>query len=605
MRPARPPRVLPFDVADADAWACLSAAPVGDIPLSSERITLRPLADGPATPLPGGAVRLARVLAGDVPVGWEVRIPLAAESLFGGGESYRSVDLRGTRRLLLNCEAEGEFGAGEAYLNVPFFWSTAGWGLLLGTGAPVLADVGAADASVARFVALGREVDVTVLRGDPAELLGSYADLTGRVSEWPDWAFGTWMSRASYLNVAEIHGVLDELQGAGCPVDVVHVDAWLAGNVFRDLTCSWRPDRARFPEGWTDTVRARGVRVSLWLNPFVLADSDLDRELRRKRLLLIGPDGAPAATSDRAHRHIVDFTNPAAVEWWAAQVRRLLAEERPDALKLDFGEEIPLGAICRDGRTGLDVRNVYAALYQRATAAAIPGGQVVPFFCRSGSAGSQATPCHWVGDTPASWDGMADALRACLSLSLSGFALVGHDAGGFYTRGSMALPTCILDGEGVRYTADVEPELFGRWAQWAAFSPVTRFHGTGLREPTAYPEPWRSAAIAALRRRRDLLPVLRAALGEARRTGMPLMRPTALTHHADPIARQAWHQYQLGPDVLIAPVLAPGGQTTVWLPEGEWEPILGAPRLHGAGLHDVTVGPDAFPVYARPGVIAA
>ena len=609
MTPGRLPRVLPFDVADADAWGCLSLVPVGNIPLTSDRITLRPPTDAGAgsaqsgSSLPGGAVRLSRALAGDVPVGWEVRVPLGTESVFGGGESYRSVDLRGTRRVLLNSEAEGEFGAGAAYLTVPFFWSTAGWGLLLGTGGPVLADIGAQDATAARFVALGREVDVTLLRGDPAALLRSYADRTGRVGAWPDWAFGTWMSRASYLSAAEIHRVLCELRAADCPVDVVHVDAWLAGNVFRDFTCSWQPDRARFPEGWTDAVRERGVRVSLWLNPFVLAGSPLDLELRRKQLLLIGPDGAPAATCDRAHRHIVDFTNPAAAEWWGDQVLHLLAEERPDALKLDFGEEIPLGAICRDGRTGLEVRNAYAALYQRATAEAIPAGQVVPLFCRSGSTGSQATPCHWVGDTPSNWDGMAQALRACLSLSLSGFALVGHDAGGFYTPGSMALPARRLDGEDLPFTADVEPELFGRWAQWAAFSPVTRFHGTGRREPTAYPEPWRSAAIAALRRRRDVLPLLRAALGEAQRTGMPLMRPTALTHSHDPLARRAWHQYQLGPNLLVAPVLAPGGRTTVWTADDEWEPIVGAPRLHGAGLHEVSVGPDAFPVYARPGTV--
>jgi alpha-D-xyloside xylohydrolase len=149
----------------------------------------------------------------------------------------------------------------------------------------------------------------------------------------------------------------------------------------------------------------------------------------------------------------------------------------------------------------------------------------------------------------------------------------------------------------------VDPELFCRWAQWAAFSPVTRFHGTGLREPTAYPEPWRSAAILALRRRRELLPLLRSALAEARRTGMPLMRPTALTHPDYPAARSNWHQYHLGPDLIVAPVLAPGGRTSIWLPEGEWQPILGAPQLNGPGFHEIQVGPDAFPVYARPGLV--
>ncbi len=525
----------------------------------------------------------------------------------GGGGHFTAVDLRGTRRLLLNREANGLRTPGAAYLNVPFVWSTAGWGLLLDTGGPVLLDGGTADPAVLRLSALGDAITVTTLRGEPAALLSAVADLTGRTGPWPDWAFGTWMSRATYMSADEIHRVLDDLGRAGCPVDVIHVDAWLAGNVFRDHACSWEADRTRFPAGWTDALRARGVRTSLWLNPYVLAGSPMEGRLRAAGLLLAGPDDRPAATPDREGRHIVDFTNPAARAWWGDQVRALLATERPDALKLDYGEEIPLDAVCHDGRRGVEIRNAYAALYQRATADAIPAGHPpVPFFCRSGSTGSQVHPCHWVGDTPSSWDGLAAALRGCLSLSLSGFPLVSHDAGGFYTPGTSALPGRILDGAtgpGAQFTADVEPELFGRWAQLAALSPVTRFHGRGLREPTAYPEPWRSAAIAALQLRRRLLPRLRAAHAEARERGLPLMRPTVLTHPGEAAARGAGTQYLLGPDLLVSPVTAPGGRATVWLPDRDWIPVHGAPTLSSAGRHEVTVAPGAFPVYAREGAV--
>lgn len=598
--------IRPIDPTNTRAWNRLKSVPVGSLAVPPAGYTTAHLSEvAKAAGRPEGIVQLHRSLLKGKPVGWEVRVPLeSVESVFGSGESFASLDLRSRRRVLINRETNGQTIPGAAYLNVPFFWSTAGWGLLLGTGAPVLADVGEKDSAVARFIVLARELDVTVLSGDPPTLLECYTELTGRVGEWPDWAFGTWMSRASYMNAAEIHEVLDELQASDCPVDVMHVDAWLAGNVFREFTCSWQVDRGRFPAGWTDELRARGVRASLWLNPFVLAGSPLERELRQEGLLLLCPDGSPAATNDRSDRHIVDFTNPAALAWWGGQVRRLLADEQPDALKLDFAEEIPLDAVCHDGRTGLEVRNAYALLYHRATADAIPRDHpIVPFFCRSGTAGSQTTPCHWVGDTPSCWEAMADALRGCLSLSLSGFPLVAHDAGGFHTPRTMKIPERILDGEAARYTADVDPELFGRWAQWAAFTPVTRFHGTGRREPTAYPEPWRSAAIKALQRRRDIVPLLRAALNEAQRTGMPLMRPTALTHPDDPTARRCWHQYQLGPDLIVAPVLAPGGRTKVWLPDADWEPILGAPRLRGPGLHEVTVPPHGFSVYARPGIV--
>ena len=95
----------------------------------------------------------------------------------------------------------------------------------------------------------------------------------------PDWAMGVWMSRCSYLSEREINSVVDELRDADCPVDVVHVDAWMEGDVLTELTCNWRVDRARFPEGWARRLLERGVGTSLWHNPYVLADSELAREL--------------------------------------------------------------------------------------------------------------------------------------------------------------------------------------------------------------------------------------------------------------------------------------------------------------------------------------
>lgn len=579
-----PPEITapPFDLTLPAAWDALIAVPVP---------TVLPSLGKPSVPM-----QVFRTLCDGHPVGWEVRVHGVAP-VFGGGEVFDTVDLRGTTRVLLNQELHSSRVQGT-YLSVPFFFSPAGWGLSLTTGAPVYADL--RSPGVARFLCLDATLDAVAYGGTPTDILREHTARTGRMAGWPEWAHGPWMSRASYLSEAEIHGVLDDQGGAQCPVAVVHVDAWLAGNVFREFTCSWEIDRGRFPAGWTDRLRARGVRVSLWLNPFVLRGSALAAHLAERDLLLRGPSGELAVTPDLDHRHLIDFTNPEAVGWWGDQVRNLLVTERPDALKLDFAEEVPLDARCHDGRPGWTIRNSYARDYQRATASAIPEDlRPFPFFCRSGTTGAQATPCHWVGDTRSSWEGLSEALRACLSLSLSGFALVSHDAGGFHTPGAGVIPRTLLDGGEARFTADVEPELFGRWGQWAALSPVTRFHGLGFREPTAYPEPWRSAVIEALRLRERLRPHLVRAAAAAGETGLPVMRPLALIHPDATLPAEAWHCYYLGADLLVAPVLEPGGRATVWLPSDGWRPLLGAPEL-GAGLHHVTLGAHQFPIYARP-----
>ncbi len=530
--------------------------------------------------------------------GWVLRrAATPGEVVHGSGEAFLGPDLNGRSRLLINRETNGAAGVDLAYLNVPFIWSDSGWSLSIDTGAPVLMDL----SDVYAVLVLDPDATFHTTTGGPAEILRDHTARTGRAPAWPDWAYGVWMSRATYLSADEMTAVVADLRAADCPVDVIHVDAWMTGNVFRDFTTNWQVDRERFPAGWTDSLRDAGARVSMWLNPFVHADSELAVDLHARGLLLRMPDGSPATTCDRSYRNLVDFTNPAAVQWWQEQIVDLVSSERPDALKLDFAEEVPPDAITHDGRPALVVRNSYATLYQQATAEALArqGHASMPLFCRSGSTGAQVAPCHWVGDTPSTWDAMAGALAACLSLSASGFALVTHDAGGFYTAGTSHIPATLLDGGQAHYTADVEPELYGRWAQFAAFSPVTRFHGLGFREPTAYPQPWRDVAIDALRARRGIVGHLRRAHEQATDTGLPVMRPMTLGTD-DPQGRRAHGQYMLGDDLLVAPILQRGGHTRMWLPDGRWRPVLGQPELSGdAGWVDVKCDPTSFPVFER------
>lgn len=77
------------------------------------------------------------------------------------------------------------------------------------------------------------------------------------------------------------------------------------------------------------------------------------------------------------------------------------------------------------------------------------------------------------------------------------------------------------------------------------------------------------------------------------------MRPMVLMTE-DPNGRRADEQYFLGDDILVAPILRRGGRARLWLPEGQWEPLLGAPVLSGSvGWVDVTCGPADFPVFRR------
>jgi alpha-D-xyloside xylohydrolase len=128
-----------------------------------------------------------------------------------------------------------------------------------------------------------------------------------------------------------------------------------------------------------------------------------------------------------------------------------------------------------------------------------------------------------------------------------------------------------------------------------------RFHGIGAREPWLFGAEALRLVRAALELRYALIPYIERCLEETYATGLPLCRPMAL---AFPEAREAHAfdtQYLFGPDLLVAPVLLPGGRVTVWLPEGVWHDWHTGARHVGPARLEETMPLDRFPLYAREG----
>lgn len=536
--------------------------------------------------------------------GWTIHVAVPPLSgIYGGGESAQAVNLYGRQRNCTNTNGHGAVSADISYINVPFFWSDAGWGLFACTGGPLLADLGHSDANVATFRQYDSSLDLFLFTGSPRDLIQKYLNLTGYPAPMPEWALGVWTSRASYFSAQEVESVLDEYEAHGCPVDVVNVDAWQTGNLFAEQSCNWEIDRQLWPIGWTDSVRKRNAHVCAWINPYVRPDSRAGGEVVEKKLGLTLPNGAPAWTDEPPNRFVIDFTSAETVAWWLRTVSGLVNELGVSALKVDFGEAIPFDGLCADGRAGWQVRNEYSFRYQSATHRALReavGIDPVALFSRSGTAGSQRFPCHWVGDTPSTWSGLTSALRACLSLSLSGFAFVGSDVGGFWTpEGIRNAEAAFRDTDSSHFTADVDPELFVRWVQFGAFSPIMRFHGVGIREPFAFPSPFKEAAILACRYRRILKADLVTAAREAVREGWPIMRPMVLCYPTERGGRHADLQYLLGENILVAPVLNPGGEVTLWVPPGNWVGIDRTPDLNGPDWTSVQLQLDQIPAWRK------
>ena len=163
---------------------------------------------------------------------------------------------------------------------------------------------------------------------------------------------------------------------------------------------------------------------------FVDIESTLKRLHEDKGYLVRKPNGEVWQIDFwQAGMGLVDFTNPAAREWFKDKVKALL-NQGVDSIKTDFGERIPRDVVWHDGSPKLSMHNWYTQLYNQAVFEAIEetyGKGNACLYARSATVGGQQKPVHWGGDCESTFNGMAQSLRAGLSLTSSGFGFWSHD----------------------------------------------------------------------------------------------------------------------------------------------------------------------------------
>lgn len=256
---------------------------------------------------------------------------------------------------------------------------------------------------------------------------------------------------------------------------------------------------------------------------------------------------------------LVDFTNPAAREWFKDKVKALL-NQGVDAIKTDFGERIPRDVVWYDGSPKLSMHNWYTQLYNQAVFEAIEetyGKGNACLYARSATVGGQQQPVHWGGDCESTFNGMAQSLRAGLSLTSSGFGFWSHDSGGF---------------EG----AFPDPAVYKRWVAFGMLGSHSRLHGsTVYRVPWLFDEEDEKNGVALVpgqtavdvvreftKLKLELMPYVYQLGLQPHANGTPVMRSMFVEFPDDPACRTLDRQYMFGPSMLVAPVFTYSGEVS-------------------------------------------
>jgi alpha-D-xyloside xylohydrolase len=153
------------------------------------------------------------------------------------------------------------------------------------------------------------------------------------------------------------------------------------------------------------------------------------------------------------------------------------------------------------------------------------------------------------------------------------------------------------------FTGTPSPELYARWAQFGALSPLVRFHGTTSRLPWEFPEFAAEIAVDALRLRYRLMPYIYSVAVESARTGVPMMRALLVDSPDDPAAWTAELEYRLGADLLVAPMVDPEGSRHVYLPSGDWVDYWTGAVHSGPRYHRMSKPLEQVPLFVRYGAL--
>ena len=427
---------------------------------------------------------------------------------------------------------------------------------------------------------------------DYRKALGDYVKVAGRIPLPPRFAFGAWWSRYWAYSDQEIMEIIRGFRENSTPLDVFVIDMdWHINN--EQLKAAGQVDQSGHGLGWSgytwnkllfpdptqflDQLHADGLKTSLNLHP---ASGVQPWEAAY-------PAMAKAMGIDPATKKYVpfDITDKKYAINYMNILHHPLEKQGIDFWWLDWQQE-PTTSLPGVNPTWW-LNYVHFTDQQRE-------GKRPLLFHRWGGLGNHRYQIGFSGDTVSVWDSLAFQPWFTATAANVGYAYWSHDIGG-------------------HMPGAVEPELYTRWVQFGAFSPILRTHTTknpeSERRIWAYPEPYSSILRSTFQLRYALQPYIYT---EARRTydtGVAFLRPL---YYDWPEANEAYtsrNEYLFGDQVLVAPVVTPSAKATglaaesVWLPEGEWIEWPTGRHFTGPVTLDRSFSINQTPVYLKAGAI--
>ena len=432
------------------------------------------------------------------------------------------------------------------------------------------------------------------------KLLEKESEFFGRQPELPDWIYNGLIVGVQG-GTERSFGLLEKTMDRGVKVAGLWCQDWCGKRVTsfgKRLQWDWQFHKEMYPDlpKRIGELHEKGIKFLGYINPYLVNDAELYKEGKEKGVFATKADGSEYLVDfGEFYCGVVDFTNPEAYEWYKNEVvKKHSLDIGIDGWMADFGEYLPTDdLVLHNGKSPMIEHNHWPALWAKCNYDALKEtgklGEVV-YFMRAGGTGSQKyCTLLWAGDQSVDFtihDGLATVICAALSAGMSGCGLTHSDIGGY---------TSLFGNTRTK-------EVFLRWAEMAAFTPVMRTHeGNRPEENFQYYDD--EDCMERLARLVDiytmLAPYMKTLVAENAKRGIPVQRPLFLHNEDDEACYNIQYEYLLGEDVLVAPVyLAERESWEVYLPEGQWIHFWTGEE-YGRGTHQVPAPLGDTPAFYR------
>ena len=485
------------------------------------------------------------------------------EMPFGG-----NIDNRGAEHEFMGIRHQADVNYSSA--RAPFYTTSKKYGVYVETTGKGKFAVAVGGKTSFSFFDTQLKYDV-IYGPSYAEILERYNAIAGPSVMPPTWAFGSiwWrddhhddLRRAKNAQEKVIEDA-DKLRELHIPAGAIWLDrpygsgemGW--GNM--DFDASF-PD----PPMMINDLHERGMNLLIWVAN--RAWNQLQTEGSARRYLYFGRGSA------------ADMKNPQAYAWFKDKLNEYV-RLGVKGYKIDRGEEDELP---------LADENINAILFPKMAAEGLKdvnGGDFFNF-TRNVNDTARKYTAVWNGDTRSTFAGLEVSLKNGLRSGAINFPMWGSDAGGY-----IRVP---------------EKELFARWLEFSAFTPMMEILiGPKRTIWDDYDEELVRIARTYVVLHHDLIPYTRSYLFGATRNGMPVMRPLIFAYPNETKFSDTWDEYLCGENLLVAPVTKAGATNrSVELPAGKWLDYNERKTVYEGGKSTtVAASLGAIPVFVREGAI--